>query len=112
MQDLSDLERANIRADAAEYFLALALRHVMAEAKRLPANEPPSELELIIKACGALNSLSESEGRDSYISNSREDPAGFDEETAKRFPIYQDVAHRMMRFLYGTTKTLWPQQLQ
>ncbi len=112
MQDLTELERANIRADAAEYFLALALRHVMTEAKRLPADEPPSEMELIIKACGALNCLSEGEGRQFYIANGDEDPAAFDEETARRLPIYEELAHRMMKFLYGSTTTLWPQQLQ
>ncbi|WP_412063765.1 hypothetical protein [Rhizobium sp. SYY.PMSO] len=112
MQDLTELERATYRADAAEYFLALALRHVMAEAKRLPVDDPPSELELIVKACGALNGLSEGEGREFYIANHQDDPAGFDEETTRRFPIYEDMAHRMMKFLSGSTKTLWPQQVQ
>ena len=106
MQNLTELERANYRAEAAEYFLALALQHVMAEAKRLPTDVPSSEMELVIKACGALNGLSECEGRQFYTANGQEDPTGFDEETAKRFPIYEDVAHRMMKFLSGSTKTL------
>lgn len=112
MRDLTELERANIRADAAEYFLALALQHLMAESKRLPTDGPSSELELIIKACEALNGLSEGAGREFYIANYQDDPAGFEEETSKRFPIYEDVAHRMMKFLSGSAKTLWPQQLQ
>ncbi|NTI62135.1 hypothetical protein G6L85_11530 [Agrobacterium rhizogenes] len=63
MVDLTELERAKYRADAAEYFLALALRHVMAESKRLTTDTPPSEIELIVKAADALNCLSEGEGR-------------------------------------------------
>lgn len=99
---MADNEGLQLRLDGAEYFLNMLAQYVC----DIPAreNELPEKRVLVSVITEVLRNLKNGVGIDSssFVHN----PAHFDEELLKRYPVYEKVAIQLLKRLSGETSEI------